>query len=925
MRTVLLIIITAFSYLFSVSAQENIVSEIKSDLEENFMIGNYHEGQKYIIAIPPNGREGSWGESTVRLSISSKTDANLNINILGSNIKKSVKAGETIYLDENSGLSSTTSECREYNTKSNKSITIEADMPVSVYVLNAKSNASDSYKAIPVEFWGNEYRHCSYYDNGVSSFYQYSNGFLIIGSEKGTNVTVKLQGRSSTSNGNLKNDASKTIGDIITFKLNEGEVYQIAGNGETKGSYDLTGTQITSTKPVGVISYHEGALIPALVLGGIGKHLSEMLPPVNTLGTHYASLSMVRNGSKKGDMFRMLATEDNTNVTLKWYDFDTKELLGSKSLVIAKAGDFEEYSSVMSVSDDDKSITGISVFEATKPIQLMQYSYTRYWDDSGYDSFMWLVPPTNQYTTHAIVQAPDLDGASENHLHLLIKTDPEDKSLTGLKSVKLDGQYLDQKYPTLLSNKVPGTSIYWAQISIATGSHDIQGDGSVEFGAYVQSKTSFNNYGSASIMAYKPENRADTMAPKISIIKDIPYPKKWKVRIEENRKLPGEIEDFYYEDTKVWFKSLTLLDTNQGFNTVNFKEPYTEFEWKFEGHDDYIVNLDVEDTTKYAEANFYVADYVGNIAIGKIQYYPNTMSLVTPQSLDFGKLPIKETKTNKFTFKNSSEVDYMVKNIYLSGGSIFSIVDYPDLDILKKDSTLEIEVVYAPISISNNDKATLTIVTDNLTHTWDLTGSAFSNEEILVFEGDNILDFGKVTVDDTKNKNATITNNGQTNIDIESVYMKNGSIYSTPTTHDGTSLSTGNSTNIEITYAPTVKSDMDRDTLVVKTSNAQYVYPVKGIADPKISVMEIDSDFITVSPNPIQSEANITINLQKASDIRVNIFANDGQHINKLFDGLCNQGEKNIKLDANGLASGVYTLVIELNNNKYTTQVVIAK
>ncbi len=924
MKKLLIIITIIASCFITAIAQESIIDDLKSKLENEFLIGNYHEGQKFIIAIPPNGRESGWGQSKIRLSIASKTNANININIMGTNHKKTVKAGEVLYLDDNVGISATTTECRTPNTNMDKTITIEADMPISVYVLNSQSYSADMYKAIPVEFWGKEYRHCSYYDHSYSTYYKYSGGFLVLGSEDGTKVQIELKGRSNTNDGHLKNDPSKTIGDEFSFTLHEGEVYQIEGNGETNAAYDLSGTKISADKPIGVISYHTNAVIPGLANSSMGKHLSEMLPPVESMGKSYASLAMERNGSKKGDLFRMIATEDNTNVSFKWYDFESKQLIGSKTVFLSKAGNFEDYSSVMSISESDKSITGISVFEADKPIQLMQYSYSRAWDNSGFDSFMWLVPPLNQYAKHAVIQAPDLDGASENYLHLLVKADPEDKQLDGLKSVKLDGQYLDQIYPTLLSNKVPGTDLYWAQIQIATGHHEIEGDGTVEFGAYVQSKSSFVNYGSPAIMASKPQNTADTMAPKISFLNDIPYPTKWKIRIEENRSYPGEEEGFHYTDTKVWYKPITLIDSSSEFMSTNFKEPYTDFEWKYEGHDDYIVNLEVKDSSKYAETNFYVADYVGNISIANVKYFPNLLSLSNPQAIDFGAIPVKNEKINKLTFRNSSDIDYNIKNISLSGGQIFVLQNVDEVESLKKDESFDLEIVYSPKSIATEDKAVLTIETDNLTHTWTIKGSAFSDEEILDFEG-KMLDFGTITINESKDKSLNIKNNGQTEIDIQTIQMKEGTIFNTSDEHNSSKLAAGNSLELTVSYSPKAKSDLDRDTIVVTTSILTYSYPVRGKADDDISVFENAAKLISISPNPLHDNAKITVKIESTSHLKAKLFDVKGQLVKDLYDAICNKGEINFDLDASDIASGIYNLIIEFDNSKFITPLIISK
>jgi hypothetical protein len=105
-----------------------------------------------------------------------------------------------------------------------------------------------------------------------------------------------------------------------------------------------------------------------------------MMQPINALSRKYASLSLDRNGSTKGDLFRIMAVEANTSYSVKWYDLNTKQQLGNVDGVLQNAGEFAEISDVLNVDPTAKSITGSSVFEADKPIMLMQYSYSSNWD-----------------------------------------------------------------------------------------------------------------------------------------------------------------------------------------------------------------------------------------------------------------------------------------------------------------------------------------------------------------------------------------------------------------------------------------------------------------------------------------------------------------------------------------------------------------
>jgi hypothetical protein len=220
-------------------------------------LGNYQTGTKYIVAFPPNETAGfGWDDSAIEIYIASAFDVSLDIDIMGTKKTRMLKGGSVFTINDREGLSKTAAECREPNTATTKTITIEASKPVSVYVMNSKNTTTDGYMAIPVEHWGNEYLHCSYYDNYESTTNTFSGGFLILGSEDNTQVEVNLRGIGDKNIATLRNDDTNSIGNTLFVKINEGEVYQIESDGLTCGQFDLSGTLIKSDKPIGVVSCH---------------------------------------------------------------------------------------------------------------------------------------------------------------------------------------------------------------------------------------------------------------------------------------------------------------------------------------------------------------------------------------------------------------------------------------------------------------------------------------------------------------------------------------------------------------------------------------------------------------------------------------------------------------------------------------------
>ncbi len=922
MKKYFLLILFLLLFPFALRANEDVKNQIKADLISNMKLNNYQMGRKFIVAIPPNETASfGWSDSAIEIYVAGPHDTNLEMNILGSIKKERLRAGEVVVIDENMGLTKSVAEIRDIFTATNKTVTIEADAPVSVYVMNSKNTTTDGYMAIPVEHWGKEYLHCSYYDNFESSMNTFAGGFLVLGSEDNTSVIVDIRGVGSSDIATLKG-RPESIGDQITFKIDEGEVYQVENDGLTRGEFDISGTKISSDKPIGIVSYHWRTVIPIFTPSS-RDHLCAMIQPTNTLGKEYASISLERGGSKKGDLFRVMAVEDSTFYNIKWFDFETKELLGNITDTLVNAGDFNEHSDVLSASKEAKSITGTSIFKANKPIFLMQYSYSAAWDNSAFDPFMWPITATDQYVSNTIVQAPSNKSFAENYLCLIAKHDTNDTEKLGLKSITFDGTEIIYKIPSFISNQIPGTNLYWATFMISPGPHQLRSNGA-KCGGYIYGFKSVDSYGWPAAMAFKPNDKVDTVAPKVEATLKKGSKPYWSISVEELTNGQEQNDVPRQVDTGIWGTPLTIIDDDFGLKSYNISEPQLDYEWTYKAHFDYQINLEVKNPKEKAKAYFYVVDYDGNITLDSVSYEPEKIILLNKQDTAFGKVFIDSSLTKTLVFNNESEQDVTLDDIFLHNDYVFTIESTNIPSKVKSGSSFSLEVKFDPTH-RGQESDTLSIETEYLSFDFALTGQGVSNDEIIEFGGTEVLDFGTVFVNQSKELDVVVTNAGETKININHILMQNATVFSTSNEYDSSYLSPGDSISVTVKYAPTEVSQLDLDSVLVATDTRMYSYPVLGNADIDDYVMEDGGEFIKVSPNPIQSEANVTVNLTQASNLTAKLYGMEGQLITTLFDGMCNQGEKSIKLDASNLASGSYSLVIELGNKKYASQIVIAK
>lgn len=123
--------------------------------------------------------------------------------------------------------------------------------------------------------------------------------FAVVASEDDTDVTYTPT---------VDTTAGDTAGTAKTVSLDKGQALPVSS---TAG--DLTGTPITSTKPVSVFAGQQCANIPSTGYGYC-DHIVEQIPPTAAWGKEFLTVPLKTR--TKGDTFRMLASEDGTTLTV---------------------------------------------------------------------------------------------------------------------------------------------------------------------------------------------------------------------------------------------------------------------------------------------------------------------------------------------------------------------------------------------------------------------------------------------------------------------------------------------------------------------------------------------------------------------------------------------------------------------------------
>jgi hypothetical protein len=714
--------------LFSFSNLQSQSEKAKKALN-NAMQSSNSTGRLFYIVIPPN-EVANYPTQSLDIFVTSSYDTKviLSNEATGLYIIKTVKKNTITAFSSSTGdIDWGRDEVRISQNPQQQGMRLESDEPISVYVMNSKVFTTDGYLAIPTTMWGTRYIHLSYWD-----FYEFNpgwaTGFLVVASEDNTKVTIQLKGRGA---GFATTDRGSKIGQSLKFTLRKGEVYLVRGDAKTRGVFDLSGSEITSNKRVGMISFHERCMIPVTTVTNGRDNMIEMMPPVSAWGQKYYSVELDRKADY-GDYFRVVASEDNTKVVVKWYDRNTKQILGNDTRILKKAGDFEEYQDNQATFPHAfPSVRGTSAFEADKPILVMQYAYSSNWDggSSWWDPFMVLVVPKEQFTTGTVFQTPFNKSGNEynnNFFNVIAIGDTVDQvnNQKLLSSIVLDKAKVVNLASGFVQQQIPGTDLFWAAVKVEKGPHQIFGN--TPFGGYIYGYSQNDSYGWPAATAFRRVGQNDTLAP---VVKPKGECGKYTVNVTELRD-GAEGDDPRQIDTGVEFTPTLSSDTARTYNfgevkvddAITFLPAEHNFDFKIEVKDIYADGL----------ATITATDAVGNDTVFTIRYEADSIT-ITPNPIDFKFQRVGTTSPELLvTLLSNSDSLITIKSIKLKDGKVFNITDgnQPDPNgviLLPPRSTKIVKLTYTPIKeyIELNPKYdldSLIIETKCLTHRFPVIG-----------------------------------------------------------------------------------------------------------------------------------------------------------------------------------------------------------
>lgn len=215
--------------------------------------------------------------------------------------------------------------------------------------------------------------------------------------------------------------------------------------------YDLTGTRITSDKPLTVLGAHECVDVPIGV--GFCDSIVEQFPPTITWGRLFLLTSL--HSRLTGERYRIITMKTSTMVELKCVSGSNPEF-GYVTLLLNGTGRDREFELGL---DRFCSVT------ANKPVLLIQYSQGYSIDGIG-DPFMAMIPPVEQYSNNFTVVAP---ASFNNHLTITIPLEHFNNN----NSILLNDTTVTTRWMPIYCSKTFVCG-YGTRLSVQEGTHRIR-------------------------------------------------------------------------------------------------------------------------------------------------------------------------------------------------------------------------------------------------------------------------------------------------------------------------------------------------------------------------------------------------------------------------------------------------------------------
>jgi hypothetical protein len=879
--------------LFTIAALIIAFAGYKANAQ-NDLLKNTNWGTDFWLSFPPNWIQiGTSNYLKIFVTSESTVACTLEIPAIGKTIIKTVQPNSTIEftLSPSEGQiyeranerGTALSEEHTYSVGKGRGIRVTAQRPIMVQAVSHMGISTGSMLVLPTSSLGKEYIVSAFADyTGTTKSGHLPSQAIIIATHDDTKVFFKLGGSEGT----------RTVGGMIrgqtkSFELKKkGDVLIFTGgthpNGEPGEWQDISGSKITSTKPVAVITGNQSAIVP-VELSCCSDFIMEMQLPTHTWGNEYHITNIANR--KNYSYIKVFAKNPNTNI----YYGNNPNLFTTLTTSGGNRGQGYHEARVLEVQGNE--LPGSVKIRADGPISITQYNSSSADDNAITSPFQMSLTPAEQYQKEIVVQPIVLpEQTAENFVNLVVKAN-SDGTMPVIELGQRSGDSIKWSPLQLGSaaKPVPHSEYYSAILKInGTGIHKFRSANPLT--AYLYSNMASSSFGHPAAVSLKDLTKSDSVRPRPT----------YDVGCDGN--VSGQVTDLPATSAlRSNISFITLLDGSSNYRLQTDFIPGADetASWK----------LLIEDATKAAKAILYFSDRAGNDTTITIEYSPRTISWST-NTLDFGLMEQNQTKTLQITLLNtSSMVRQEITEMRVKDGSKFFtkplIVGGIKLDPLE-ERTFD---VHFTSSNAGFFKDSLLLI---------MNGCPANGVELKTQVGEPLINvteahFGTTEVNNSLKRSITIRNIGTLPLSIYGFEGPSTSQFTIPdwpafTETDPFIVLNGQSLVLDV-YFKSPEKGIFKDQILFKSNSRKTEVDSIALLTGNISgpsgIENEENISFTISPNPATAYATITLPAFKSENILLKVFDALGNEVADLSNNLL---KTELRFDTKTLPNGAYFL-----------------
>lgn len=854
-----------------------------------FFLTNNNAGTEFYFSFPPSYSQGSGAE--IKLFFSSPVQAEVLVEVPANGLVRNL----TLEPNKVSELSLNPTVGQPYFKTANgatasdqvysqKAIRVKSDVPIIVYGATLFQNFNDGFMFLPTSAIGQEYILTSYIEAPGFTGAAYPSEVVVAAPYDGTQVTFTLGGNLNTkTNGNGQGAGGLTGGQSKKYTLKKGDVLTISTYG-TGG--DLSGSKISSNKPVSVVSGHFCTKIPATISGfSFCNFLGEAELPTSAWGTacHVTKLF----GRQKNSFIKVVAKEPNTKV------YRNGQLIGT--IQTAGGVDGKGYLDIRVAEGEAKSF----IISGDKPISVTQYNTSKGDDNvSQGEPFQMVTTPVEQFQKEiyfSTLGSGSSNAFSSHYVNIVFEATsagniPADLKIGVVDKGNLVWQGVEDKYGSvfeLINYELNGKKYGVKTVKLGQeGVYALVAE--TPIAAYIYNPGN-DPYGCPASAGLIDRNYDDKEAPVPAYTMD----QFGTIKDATVRDMPNDavrrsnLASVYMDKSRSSNYRFTLGALAPGMSS--------EITW----------GLTAIDPTKPAEAYIVFIDRAGNDSTLKVTFDGVKTASAEVTGFDFGKLVLSNEKEGSVRITSTGNKAITVTAIDVPSSSAFT-VEVPTLPfVLEPSSFQNVKVHFKP---SAPGEVTGSVIF----RTQDLAAAAATvkGEGIAPMLAVNNISFPATEINASKAVQLQVVNNGTEAVKITAVQGPATSVFSMNEVTLPVQINAKESFTTTVQFKPTEEGEFsDEVHLYVMDYEVRATLQGVGITVATVSVGEADIAApvaLSAYPNPADNVLTLSYTMPTIAHARLVLCNILGHEVQVLADGLQQAGHQTVPVASELLAPGVY-------------------